>query len=154
MLATDGKRLALHYTNYSNPVPTLQDVLYLCGPCHKNLHNEARVLPDRKRRRVADAVKGLLLALEVDMQDENFVETPRRVSSYFLEHFLEEKDSIELEEAEAAAYPSSYSGDALGVEYVCQRDMPAPPPTCPLYGLRGLHSSGHRYRAVEAYEDR
>jgi GTP cyclohydrolase I len=60
---------------------------------------------------VARAVGELLRALRVDLEDENFVETPRRVANYLLEHFISEEEFEEsLEEFQSAVFPTDYTG--------------------------------------------
>jgi GTP cyclohydrolase I len=64
---------------------------------------------------VADSVEAaiaeLLSALGVDLNDENFSETPRRLASYLREHFLEDGEEEEqVSKFAAATFPSEYKG--------------------------------------------
>lgn len=108
-LAANGRRLHLHHKNYDRTVATLDDVLLLCGTCHKKLHNAEG--PRERFPMVARAVGDLLKALGVDLLDENFVETPRRVATYLLEHFVGGSEFEESTESfEEATFPSEYDG--------------------------------------------
>lgn len=51
---------------------------------------------DRRYKGVHTAVTTILQELGVDLKDSNFVETPRRISSWLLE-FVREKEQVELE---------------------------------------------------------
>jgi GTP cyclohydrolase I len=63
---------------------------------------------------VADAVAHLLDVLGVDLLDDNFIETPRRVANYFLEHFPDRAEvEAELSSYESASFPSTYGGIVL-----------------------------------------
>jgi GTP cyclohydrolase I len=55
------------------------------------------------------AIARLLISLGVDMQDENFAETPRRFASYLREHFLDETEA-EVSKFAAATFLSDYRG--------------------------------------------
>jgi GTP cyclohydrolase I len=104
-LHATGKRLHLHHKNYDKTIPELEDVSLICQSCHMHLHGDGY-----KRDRFAmitRAVGELLRALRVNLQDENFVETPRRVAKYLLEHFLDpiEREDV-YEEVQEATFPT------------------------------------------------
>lgn len=103
-----GKRLHLHHLSYDKIIPDLEDVMLLCGSCHRSFHNVNSTTREQKVRRV---VGELLRVLGVDLEDENFSETPRRLSTYLIENFLE-GDEIEyrLEEHSSAIFPNLYDG--------------------------------------------
>lgn len=102
-----GRRLALHHLNYDKTVPELEDVMLVCQPCHLSIH---RNMTNFDRFPAACNVIGQLLSkLKVNIEDENFVETPRRFATYLLEHFVDDNDiEILLEECKAAVFPNEY----------------------------------------------
>lgn len=107
--AESGRRLALHHLSYDKAIPELADVMLLCQPCHGAIHGDGRKA--ERTMTVANAVGKLLKALGVDLEDENFAETPRRVTAYLLEHFVtqEQFDAL-VEDCAAAVFPSAYDG--------------------------------------------
>lgn len=103
-----GRRLGMHHLNYDRTVPQLEDVELLCASCHGQLHGDNARREDRFPF-VAKAVGNLLKTLGIDLQDENFVETPRRFATYLLEHFLVD-NTQEIEDWKSSVFPSEYSG--------------------------------------------
>lgn len=60
---------------------------------------------------ITSAVADLLEALDVDLTDENFSETPRRFATYLREHFLDDdEEEAQIRAFAAATFPSDYVG--------------------------------------------
>ena len=113
-----GRGLSLHHKNYDKLVPDLEDVLLFCNRCHTTLHGDGRF--KERFPAVARAIGDLLFALKVDLEDENYANTPYRVARYFLEHFMAPGEFEEkLESFREAVFPSEYGG------MVILRDIPA-----------------------------
>jgi len=78
--------------------------------------------------KIEKALSDLLESLGVDLKDENFVETPKRVAAYLCEHFVDE-DTVknELSSYKRAMFPSSYEGAvyslAIHVNGMCPHHM-------------------------------
>jgi GTP cyclohydrolase I len=107
-LAKYGKRLGMHHLNYNRTVPLLEDVSLLCASCHGKLHGDNARREDRFPF-VAKAVGRLLETLGVDLEDENFVETPRRFTQYLMDHFFLDLEE-DLETWKNSTFPSEYEG--------------------------------------------
>ena len=66
---------------------------------------------DSRYVEVATKVKELLIALDVDMSNENFIETPRRYATFLLHHFpLDAEIERFLNECAKATFPTTYEG--------------------------------------------
>jgi GTP cyclohydrolase I len=103
-----GRRLTVHHLSYEKLVPEANDLLLVCSSCHRRIHNDSTWKNDRFQK-VARSVGDLLRSLGADLEDENFIETPRRVAAYLLEHFIPEVEIEEqLEGCSAAVFPSPY----------------------------------------------
>jgi len=60
---------------------------------------------------VQSAVASLLEELGVDLKDPNYVDTPKRVAEYFLEHYRTKRAvREEIAEIATAVFPSEYEG--------------------------------------------
>jgi GTP cyclohydrolase I len=113
LLAKSQKRLHLHHLTYDKIIPEIDDIMLLCPSCHASIHS---VLTKGRERygKVSRIVGELLKALEIDITDENFLETPRRLTSYLLENFLYEDDiELKLEEYASSVFPNHYDGLVL-----------------------------------------
>ncbi len=113
LLAKSQKRLHLHYLTYDKIISEIDDVMLLCPSCHASIHS---VLTKGRERygKVSRIVGELLKALEIDITDENFLETPRRLTSYLLENFLyEDEIELKLEEYASSVFPNHYDGLVL-----------------------------------------
>ncbi len=58
---------------------------------------------------VEDRVTALLIALDVDLADPNFMETPRRVATHLIDVFTP-LDDIEIDQMKLAVFPKLYDG--------------------------------------------
>lgn len=60
---------------------------------------------------VLDSVIQLLQSLKIDINDPNFKETSRRLTNYFLEHFISQEEvELVLADCQRAVFPSPYAG--------------------------------------------
>lgn len=107
-LEETGRSLSLHHLSYDRVVPLLNDVMLLCDICHTTQHPKSTWT---RQNKVYRAVADLLDALDIDLRDPNFQETPRRLGEFLIEHFLL-FDSVEttLEGLREAVFPSEYEG--------------------------------------------
>lgn len=84
----------------------------LCTRCHAKLHKELRRCEDRFRGdyKIKRAILDILKALNIDASDENFRNTPSRISRMFHEmcEGLNAKD--EIKEILRTKFPSTYEG--------------------------------------------
>lgn len=81
----------------------------MCEDCEHSFTQDAFnfVNPEGVRK----AVEDLLVELGVDMDDENFRETPRRVAAYLMSHFTAHLEiEAELDKYAQAVFPSDYEG--------------------------------------------
>ena len=101
-------KLLIHYLSYDNLVLKEKDAMLVCRNCHSSLHNKRRGndLLEREKQ-VTKRVLDLLKVLDIDIQDENFFETPRRFSAV-LREFVMSWDSVEqvLEECKSSIFTS------------------------------------------------
>jgi len=90
------RRLLVHHRNYDKLIPTADDLEIVCFKCHRKLHNKLLKEEKKRYRQVCRIVIQLLNALKIDKNDENFLETPRRVTTWLLE-FVNSKENIAKE---------------------------------------------------------
>jgi len=81
---------------------------FYCETCYSG--SETREHPEYRRRKVLAAATAFLEALGVDLSEEDFAETPRRMSSFFLEHFISQQELDDIIRSIRVTFPSVYEG--------------------------------------------
>lgn len=107
LLNQNKRGLHLHHKNYDKTIAELNDVELLCSTCH------SKIQPNMSARynKLCKAINKVLEAVEIDLKDENFRETPRRLATYFMENFLSDFEIQQiLEECSASIFPNRYEG--------------------------------------------
>lgn len=103
--------LQIHHNEYlySNDIGHLS---VLCIRCHTKLHNDLRNsdMSFRGSRKIKRAVMDILDALNIDKNDENFRNTPARVSRMYLEMCEGLNAEEEIKEILKTKFPSEYEG--------------------------------------------
>lgn len=102
-LEKTGKDLILHHLTYSSIVPSLEEVQLVCSSCHAKLHSiKGHFTSEEPLRRI---IIQLLTALDVDLKDDNFKETPRRFANVLIDFFgLNTNVELELENFSNAVF--------------------------------------------------
>jgi GTP cyclohydrolase IA len=92
-----------------------------------------------KSTRVAAAVKRLLTALDIDIHDPNYRDTPKRYAEWLMTHFPSDAEFVDrLDDLSTATFPSDYNG--LVVQTKIQAD-----------GLCPHHLLPVRYKVAVGY---
>lgn len=106
------KHFIIHHKNYNKYLADLDDVLLLCPTCHAKCHWGKNSAKGRQKiySQLQQAIIKILQALQIPVEDENFIETPRRVASWLLE-FTGNNIDLEKELEEIASSIFSTESD-------------------------------------------
>jgi len=107
------KDLHIHHNEYLY-TDDITHLNILCSKCHSKLHRELRQTENfwRGDNKIKNATIGILEALDIDLTDPDFKNTPARVSRAFQEmcYGLKEEAKNEIKEILSTKFPSKYKG--------------------------------------------
>jgi len=123
----DEKKLVVHHKNFLNINTVLGDhsldnLMVLCKSCHAKLHNSIKLggftgIPNVEKG-MHYILKGLNQQFGLDLTDENFKDTPKRVARAYYEIF-EGINSEEIENILSTSFPSQYNGMVVIKDIQC-----------------------------------
>lgn len=124
----EDKPLQVHYKNFLTPSleesNKIEDKIILCKKCHTKLHKELNKTI-RKKEGSKDIEKGMyqifkgLEKFGLNLKDENFTDTPKRVSRAYTEIFSGINAHEEIEEILGTSFPSDYDGMVIAQDIHC-----------------------------------
>ncbi len=108
LIKSGKKGLCIHHQNYDKLEPLLEDLKLLCQSCHRKLHNDLMKNENARFNQVCRNVNLLLQSLGLDVNNPNYLETPRRVASWLIE-FTQNKEmaSMDFEDFANSVFPTS-----------------------------------------------
>lgn len=111
-----GKKLTLHHNEYyyTNEKEDNEHISLFCSSCHTKLHADLRRKEGfyKGNNQIKQATIQVLKALNININDENFRNTPARVSRSFMEmcEGLTPEGKNEIKEILSTKFPSEYKG--------------------------------------------
>ena len=117
LISQGNRRLVVHEKNLQT-IPKIEEYILCCSSCHKKIHWEMKksiTTQEQNFRKILRVVKELLKTLEIDILDDNFLETPRRFGSVLAEFSgLGIDFDMELEEIHNAIF--EHNGEGIIVD--------------------------------------
>jgi GTP cyclohydrolase I len=106
-----NKNLIIHHNDYLFTDDT-SHLSVLCTKCHGKLYRDLRKVEEsfKGNNRIKRAMIEILSALNIDLKDENFRNTPSRVARSFMEMCEGLNAEDEIKEILRTKFPSSYEG--------------------------------------------
>jgi GTP cyclohydrolase I len=117
------EKILIHHVDGNRLNNCVSNLIPLCYPCHKKLHKEMGPVGftgiDLVEKGMIYILKGLEKEFGLDIKNENFKGTPKRVARAYYEIFSGINADDELHNIAETSFPSEYGGMIIAKDIEC-----------------------------------